>query len=124
MSASRIPRIVVVSSKIEPAELTRLVGRGGTVRFVVDVDRELAAIGGEAHEAAADLLIERGSRPDSLWRGSYAAGCGPEACIVYVSSIDVPSSHRRRRTPVEHDAICGRVRAIVFKLIGTGEPLA
>ncbi|MFN0242358.1 MAG: DUF5674 family protein [Planctomycetota bacterium] len=126
MCASRIPRILVVSSRIEPAELAQLVvGRfEGTVRFVVDVDRGLAALGGEQHAAAEDLLLERGSRHDSLWGGYYVPGREPDACIEHASPINIRPARGNRTMLIEDESVRSRVRAIVFKLIGTGEPLS
>ena len=48
------PEIVIVDSKLEPAELARLVGRffEGMVKYVVDIERGLAAVGGELHADA------------------------------------------------------------------------
>lgn len=57
-----LPGIVVVESRIESSELDRLVGAYSRdmVKLVVDVRREVVAVGGELHADAEHLLLEQG----------------------------------------------------------------
>lgn len=125
-SMSEPPRIVVLSSKIEPAELARLVGDPfeDMVKFVVDIEQGVAAVGGELHADAQDILIERGSRQESVWGGNYFPGRGPDACIQYTSLINIRPARGNRAMVIEDTGLREKVRAIVFRLIGAGEPLS
>jgi len=62
--------ILVVSERLARAELARLVGSPfqDMVKFVVDVERRIAAVGGELHSDAEALLLEHGSAQESLPR--------------------------------------------------------
>jgi hypothetical protein len=58
------PGIVIVDRRIEPAELRRLVVLyfGDMVKFVVDVRRRVAAVGGELHADAEQALLDAETR--------------------------------------------------------------
>ena len=119
------PDIVVLDQRIEPAELARLVRLffEDMVKFVVDVERRVAAVGGELHADAEQLLLDRGSRQSDLWGANYYPGRGQEGCIEYTSLINIRPSQSNRSMQIEDPAIRERVREITFALIGEGEPL-
>ncbi len=41
------------------------------IKFVVDIEKEIIAIGGELHSDAMEILIEDGSRGDNIWGGNF-----------------------------------------------------
>jgi len=59
------------------------------VKFVVDVERAIAAVGGELHSDAKALLLESGSRQEHLWGANYLPGSGPEKSIEFTSLINI-----------------------------------
>jgi hypothetical protein len=71
--------VVVLEQRIEAAVLRRLVERfEDMVKFVVDVERGVIAIGGEMHSDAEEVLLESGSRQADLGRqllSGRARGC-------------------------------------------------
>lgn len=119
------PDIVVVDQRIDPGELARLVRLffEDMVKYVVDVDRRLAAVGGELQADAEQLLLESGSRQLDLWGANYYPGRGQDACIEYTSLINIRPSLGNRSMQIEDSALRERVREITFALIGEGEPL-
>ena len=121
---SRAP-IVVVTQRLLPSDLARLVGNPfkDMVKFVVDVDRGIAAVGGELHADAKAVLLGHGSEPDSLWGGNYFPGRGESDCIVYTSMINVRPAAGNRGLEVGDPALRLRMRDVVFALIGRGERL-
>jgi hypothetical protein len=119
------PDIVVVDRRIEPAELARLAGRffEGMVKYVVDVERRVAAVGGELHADAEQLLLEDGSRQADLWGANYYPGKGRENCIEYISLINIRPAQGNRGMDILDPSIRQRVGDLTFALIGEGEPL-
>lgn len=119
------PEIVIVEARIESAELKRLVGRHfeGMVKYVVDIGREVAAVGGELHADAERLLLDHGSRPSDLWGANYRPGGGPEGCIEFTSLINIRPALGNRSMTIEIPAIRDRVRDLTFSLLGRGEPI-
>ena len=119
------PDIVVVDQRIEPAELGRLVRLffEDMVKYVVDIERRRAAVGGELQADAEQLLLESGSRQSDLWGANYYPGKGREACIEYTSLINIRPSQGNRSMLVESPDIRESIRDLTFTLIGEGEPL-
>ena len=120
-----LPDIVILDHKIEPAELARLVRLffEDMVKYVVDVERRIAAVGGELHADAEQLLLESGSRQSDLWGANYYPGRGPDDCIEYTSLINIRPSQGNRSMEIEDPVIRERLREITFALVGEGEPL-
>lgn len=120
------PGIVLLSSsRLDPAELRRLVLLyfEDMVKYVVDVERGVAAVGGEMHADAEQLLLEDGSRQEDLWGANYYPGRGREGCIEYTSLINIRPAAGNRGMEVQDEALRGRVREITWALVGEGEPL-
>lgn len=119
------PDIVLVESRLDPAELRRLVAAHfeDMVKYVVDVERAVAAVGGELHADEETLLLEHGSRQQDLWGANYYPGRGPDGCIEFTSLINIRPAQDNRGMLIEDEALRERVREITFALIGRGEPL-
>ena len=119
------PDIVVLEQRIELGELARLVRLffEDMVKYVVDVERRVAAVGGELHADAEQLLLDSGSRQSDLWGANYYPGRGRDACIEYTSLINIRPSQGNRSMQIEDPSIREHVQEITFALIGAGEPL-
>lgn len=105
--------VVVLAERIEAAVLRRLVERfEDMVKFVVDVERSVIAIGGEMHSDAEQVLLESGSRQADLWGANYYPGRGRESCIEFTSFINIRPSAGNRGMELQ-----------AFSLVGEGEPL-
>lgn len=119
------PEIVILEERIDPARLASLVAAWfeDMVKYVVDIERGVAAVGGEMHSDAEQLLLEGGSRQADLWGANYYPGRGREECIEFTSLINIRPSQGNRSMVVEDPATRERVRELTYSLIGTGEPL-
>ena len=117
--------IVLLEKPIEPAELARLVALffEDMVKFVVDVRRGIAAVGGELHADAEAELLEAGSEQQDLWGANYYPGRGEEGCIEYTALINIRPAQGNRSMEVEDTRIRERIRELTYTLIGRGEPL-
>jgi len=123
--AAEEPDIVVVSSRIDPGVLSRLVESffEDMVKYVVDVERRVAAVGGELHADSEQVLLESGSRQNDLWGANYYPGHGEDECIEYTSLINIRPSKGNRSMVVEDAEIRDLVRDLTYHLIGKGENL-
>ena len=116
--------VLVLERRIERADLIRLVGLfGDMVKYVVDVERGVVAIGGELHADAEQVLLEQGSRQADLWGANYYPGRGREGCIEFTSLINIRPARGNSGMEVEDPAVRERIRAFTFALVGEGEPL-
>ena len=69
------PDVLLLDRRIETGELRRLVERyEDMVKYVVDVERGVVAIGGEMHVDDEQVLLESGSRQADLWGANYYPG--------------------------------------------------
>jgi hypothetical protein len=121
-----VPDIVVLASEpIAPDVLRELVARffEDMVKYVVDVERGVAAVGGELHADSEAVLLSEGSRQEDLWGANYYPGMGEDECIEYTSLINIRPSQGNRGMELENDDLRGRLRELTFRLIGRGEPL-
>jgi len=118
------PGIVIIDRRIESGELTRLVNLyfGDMVKYVVDIEKGIAAVGGELHADAEQLLLETGSRQTDLWGANYYPGKGAD-CIEYTALINIRPAQGNRGMLIQDRQIRDRVREITSALIGEGEPL-
>lgn len=117
--------IVLAAERLEPSEVYRLVQVffGDMVKYVVDIERRIAAVGGQLHADAEQLLLDAGSRQGDLWGANYYPGRGPDECIEYTALINIRPAQGNRSMFIADDVIRGRVRELTFALIGRGEPL-
>ncbi len=119
------PDIVIVTDRIDSSELRRLVEAvfGDMVKYVVDLRREVVAVGGEMHVDAEGVLLDDGSRQDDLWGANYRPGRGVDECIQYESLINIRPVRGNRGMYVESAELRQRIRALTFERIGSGDPL-
>jgi hypothetical protein len=120
------PGIVVVrGSRIDPAELRRLLGLyfEDMVKYVIDVERGVAAVGGEMHADAEQVLLDDGSRQEDLWGANYYPGRGKEGCVELTSLINIRPAQGNRSMEIQDPALRARVRELTHALVGEGEAL-
>ena len=122
---SPAPDVVLLERRIDGAELARLVKAHfeDMVKYVVDVDRRLIAVGGELHVDGEQLLLEAGSRQADLWGANYHPGRGPRECIEYTALINIRPASGNHGMEIQDPALRERIRQITFALIGEGEPI-
>jgi hypothetical protein len=117
--------IRVITERIDRELLSRLTRETflTMVKYVVDLEREVIAIGGELHADAEALLLEQGSDSRNLWGANYHPGRGREDCIEYTALINIRPARGNPGMEVLDPAVRERIRALTVRLIGEGEPL-
>ena len=116
---------MIVAAPISVDDLRRLVrdGYGSMVKFVVDIEQERMAVGGELHADGEAVLLQEGSRQQDLWGGNYVPGTGPDLCIEYTSFINIRPSLENFGTEITIESVRKRVRELTHRLLGKGEEL-
>ena len=60
----------IINKKLTSGEITRLRKKHGNyVKLTIDIENKWIIAGGELHADAEKLLLEKGSRQDSIWGG-------------------------------------------------------
>jgi hypothetical protein len=82
------------------------------IKFVVDVDRGIIALGGEMHADDESVLLQHGSLQGSLWGGNlHPWGTPPH--IEYTSLINIRPASGNRSMLVEDAEVRSRMEQIV-----------
>ncbi len=119
------PDIHVLDQPISSSLLELLVREGfvDMVKYVVDVERDVIAIGGQLHADAEAVLLESGSRQENLWGANYYPGTSEAACIEFTSLINIRPAQSNPGMEIASAEIRDRVRELTYRLIGRGGAL-
>jgi hypothetical protein len=118
--------IHVVQTRMPRDQLASLLGHPykDYVKFVVDLERRILAVGGELHVDAEAELLDRGSNQSALWGGNYFPGRGPKECLQYTSMINLRPSQGNSTMEVGSQVLREKIQSVVFELLGEGESLS
>ena len=90
---------------------------GNMVKAVVDVERELLAADAELHADLEALLLEDGSRQQSLWGINLYPELSGDELIGFDSMINMRPSQGNNSRSVENRELREKITAIVAKKI-------
>lgn len=90
---------------------------GDLVKAVVDIEKEIVAIGGELHADEEALLLQNGSNQENLWGINIYPDKTEDNFIEFDSMINVRPSQNNRSRGIESAEIQLKIREIVSKLI-------
>ena len=90
---------------------------GDFVKAVVDVEREVIAIGGELHADEEAILLENGSKQQHLWGINIYPAKPQKEWIEYDSMINIRPSQNNRSRGIEDLTVQKKIRQIVEKTI-------
>jgi len=111
--------ITLVSDPISTQQL-REAGEelyGDMVKAVVDVEKEIMAVGAELHADEEAFLLERNSLQENLWGiNLYTERAMPEM-LEFSSMINIRPRQNNRSRGIEDSRLQERIRAIVNKLV-------
>ena len=111
--------ITLVSEPISTQQL-REAGEelyGDMVKAVVDVEKEVMAVGAELHADEEAFLLERNSLQENLWGiNLYTERVMPEM-LEFDSMINIRPRQNNRSRRVEDSNLQKRITAIVNKLV-------
>jgi len=87
------------------------------VKAVVDVRRELMALGGELHADEEALLIDDGSQQADLWGINIYPDRSPGERVEFDSMINVRPAQGNRSRSIEDPGMQSRIQEIVSRLV-------
>ena len=118
--------ILIVTEKIGLDQLKALCRQwfDDMVKIVVDLRKELAAIGGELHADAEALLVKNGSEQEDIWGANIYPWQDPEHRIEYTALINIRPRVGNSTMEIEDERIRAKMKQIIEKLIiGSDERL-
>ena len=90
---------------------------GELVKAVVDVDRRLVAIDAELHSDLEALLLENGSKQNSLWGINFYPDIGDDDFLEFDSMINMRPSQGNMSRGVGSEEIQRNIISIVNKWV-------
>ena len=111
--------IKIVKDTISKEELRKIAKNqfGDVVKAVVDIEKEIMAIGGDLHADEESLLLQQGSNQENLWGINLYIDKSENEFVEFDSMINVRPSQNNRSRDVESLDIQRKIRGIVNKLI-------
>ncbi len=111
--------IKIINDTISKEELRKIAENqfGDLVKAVVDVKKEIIAIGGELHADEESLLLQNGSSQENLWGINIYPNNLEENRIEFDSMINIRPSQGNKARGVESLDIQRKIRDIVNRLI-------
>lgn len=111
--------ISIIEQAVSRDDLSRIAERqfGNFVKAVVDVEKNIMAIGPELHADAEALLLEKGSRQEDLWGINLYLGRTGEDWIEFDSMINIRPSQKNFSRHVESPEIQQKIREVVVRLV-------
>ena len=111
--------IKILHSKIEPDLLESLCKEffGSFVKFVVDIEKDIIAAGGELHSDAEAVLLENGSQQKDLWGANFFPFKNPDHRLEYTSLINIRPSDENHGMEIKDSRIRKRVKSISESLL-------
>ena len=87
------------------------------VKAVVDIEREIMAIGGELHADAEQMLLEQGSKRENLWGVNLYPDTETADWLEFDSMINLRPSQGNRSRGVDDPDLRERIRTVVSSLV-------
>jgi len=111
--------IKIIESKINLSQLKEIAQEtfGDMVKAVVDIEKEIMAIGGEMHFDEEQVLLQNGSKQENLWGINLYVELTGADFIEYDSMINIRPRQNNRSRSVEYVEVRKNIERIVEKLI-------
>ena len=111
--------IKIINDKISEKELREIAKDfyGNMVKGVVDVEREILAMGGEYHMDANEILIKNKSKQQDIWGFNWYFDKSGDERIEYVSLINIRPGQDNRKMEVQNVFLRDRMKSIILKYL-------
>lgn len=111
--------IKIIKDSVSKEELRNIAKNqfGDLIKAVIDIEKEIMAIGGELHADEEALLLEQGSEQGDLWGINLYPDKTEDDMIEFDSMINIRPSQENKSRGVDSLEIQRKIRDIVNKLV-------
>ena len=111
--------INLITNKIARKELESYLNNPFTemVKFVVDIEKGILALGGELHSDAELVLLEQGSAQKNLWGGNVYPLKNGDDTLEFSSLINIRPSQNNFSLDIKDKNLQAQIKDIVKKLL-------
>ena len=109
----------IIDDEITLAEIREMAKEkfGNMVKAVVDIERTIMAIDGDLHADEEALLLNNGSKNESLWGINLYPELNDNDWLEFDSMINLRPAQNNRTRGVDDPAIQQKIIAIIYKLV-------
>jgi len=87
------------------------------IKGVVDIKREIIALGGEMHADSEEVLLKNGSDQGDLWGFNILLDEDKDECLMYESFINIRPRDNNKGLEVENPEIKEQMKKIIFERV-------
>lgn len=111
--------IILITKPIGKKELKDIAAKrfGDMAKAVVDLEKQIMAVGGGMHADEESLLLEKGSKQENLWGINLFIDVPFPDMVEFDSMINIRPRQNNRSRGVEDENIQAKILAIVKKLV-------
>lgn len=111
--------IRIITNKLSLAELKKIAEErfGDMVKAVVDIKKNIMAIGGEMHADEEEVLLKDGSQQHDLWGINFYVQESLEDFIEFDSMINIRPSQGNCSRNVESEEVKKKIKEVVNHLV-------
>lgn len=111
--------VEIIDKPVDNKYLTEVAGKrfGDLIKAVVDIEKEIMAIGGELHADEEQILLEQDSKQENLWGINLYPGKTGDDFIEFDSMINIRPRQNNRSRGIEDKDIRNKIIKIVEKLV-------
>ncbi len=111
--------IKIIDKKITESELREIAKDfyGKMVKGVVDINREILALGGEYHVDANEVLIKNHSKQENIWGFNLYLDKERDERIEYVSLINIRPRQGNRTMEVQDPFLRDKMKSVILKYL-------
>ncbi len=112
--------IKIIKEKITKEELKEIAqqGFGDLIKIVVDIEKEIMAVGGELHSDEQELLIEKENcQSENLWGINMRFTKPKKEWLEFNSFINIKPLNNNRSMEIQNPEIKNKIRQIINKLL-------
>ncbi|MFH1292043.1 MAG: DUF5674 family protein [bacterium] len=109
----------IIKEKIDHKQLTSFLGQpfDEMIKFVVDIDKKMLALGGEMHADQEQLLLENGSVQTNLWGGNIYPNKQTEDRLEFTSLINIRPAQDNPAMEIQSPALREQIKVILNGLL-------
>jgi hypothetical protein len=111
--------IKIIDKKIAKKELQEIAKEfyGEMIKGVVDIEKEILAMGGEYHMDANEVLIKNHSKQQNVWGFNWYFDKKGNERIEYVSLINIRPKQNNRTMEVQDTVLRAKMKKVILKYL-------
>ncbi|MFA6215171.1 MAG: DUF5674 family protein [Patescibacteria group bacterium] len=111
--------IKIIKEKISLSEVKQAAEEsyGDMVKAVVDIKKEIFALGGDLHADAEEILLQAGSDQHDLWGINLYPENSRQDLIIFSSLINISPKRENRSMMIEIPEVKEKIRKIIDNLV-------